>query len=152
MKYILVLLFFVNFTNAQSDVKDIRKIFLLSSDSQLKCSQLNKMTSEKVNESPIYRSYNIVSKIIESKYLINPLKKVKVFKENTKRLDSLLVIHPKILEIRFLRYSIQSNAPKILGYTNFVSEDYEFIMNNISYADEDLKKIIISFMSKFKHS
>ena len=55
MKYILVLLFFVNFTNAQSDVKDIRKIFLLSSDSQLKCSQLNKMTSEKVNESPIYR-------------------------------------------------------------------------------------------------
>ena len=152
MKYILVLLFFVNFTNAQSDVKDIRKIFLLSSDSQLKCSQLNKMTSEKVNESPIYRSYNIVSKIIESKYLINPLKKVKVFKENTKRLDSLLVIHPKILEIRFLRYSIQSNAPKILGYTNFVSEDYEFIMNNISYADEDLKKIIMSFMSKFKHS
>ena len=152
MKYILVLLFFVNFTNAQSDVKDIRKIFLLSSDSQLKCSQLNKMTSEKVNESPIYRSYNIVSKIIESKYLINPLKKIKVFKENTKRLDSLLVIHPKILEIRFLRYSIQSNAPKILGYTNFVSEDYEFIMNNISYADEDLKKIIISFMSKFKHS
>ena len=152
MKYILVLLFFVNFTNAQSDVKDIRKIFLLSSDSQLKCSQLNKMTSEKVNESPIYRSYNIVSKIIESKYLINPLKKVKVFKENTKRLDSLLVIYPKILEIRFLRYSIQSNAPKILGYTNFVSEDYEFIMKNISYADEDLKKIIMSFMSKFKHS
>lgn len=152
MKYILVLLFFVNLTNAQSDVKEVRKIFLLSSDSQLKCSQLNKMTSEKVNESPIYHSYNIVSKIIESKYLINPLKKVKVFKENTKRLDSLLVIYPKILEIRFLRYSIQSNAPKILGYTNFVSEDYEFIMNNISYADEDLKKIIISFMSKFKHS
>ena len=152
MKYILVLLFFVNLTNAQSDVKEVRKIFLLSSDSQLKCSQLNKMTSEKVNESPIYHSYNIVSKIIESKYLINPLKKVKVFKENTKRLDSLLVIYPKILEIRFLRYSIQSNAPKILGYTNFVSEDYEFIMNNISYADEDLKKIIMSFMSKFKHS
>ena len=152
MKYILVLLFFVNLTNAQSDVKEVRKIFLLSSDSQLKCSQLNKMTSEKVNESPIYHSYNIVSKIIESKYLINPLKKVKVFKENTKRLDSLLVIYPKILEIRFLRYSIQSNAPKILGYTNFVSEDYEFIMKNISYADEDLKKIIMSFMSKFKHS
>tara|TARA_Y100001978_G_scaffold38075_1_gene33979 strand:+ start:851 stop:1309 length:459 start_codon:yes stop_codon:yes gene_type:complete len=152
MKYILVLLFFVNFTNAQSDVKDIRKIFLLSSDSQLKCSQLYKISSEKVSICPIYHSYNIVSKILESKYLRNPVKKVKVFKENTKLLDSLLVSHPKILEIRFLRYSIQLNAPKILGYTNSVREDYEFIMKNISLADEDLKKIITSFMSKFKYS
>ena len=152
MKYILVLLFFVNFTNAQSDVKDIRKIFLLSSDSQLKCSQLYKISSEKVSICPIYHSYNIVSKILESKYLRNPVKKVKVFKENTKRLDSLVASHPKKIEIRFLRYSIQLNAPKILGYTTFVKEDYEFIINNISHADEDLKKIITSFMSKFKSS
>ena len=152
MKYILVLLFFVNFSNAQSDIKDIRKIFILSTDSYQKCSQLNRMSSERVSICPIYHAYNIVSKILESKYLRNPVKKFKVFKENTKLLDSLLVSHPKILEIRFLRYSIQINAPKILGYTNFVKEDYEFIMKNISYADEDLKNIIISFMSKFKYS
>ena len=152
MKYILVLLFFFNFSNAQSDIKDIRKIFILSTDSYQKCSQLNRMSSERVSICPIYHAYNIVSKILESKYLRNPVKKFKVFKENTKLLDSLLVSHPKILEIRFLRYSIQINAPKILGYTTFVKEDYEFIMKNISYADEDLKKIITSFMSKFKYS
>ena len=152
MKYILVLLFFFNFSNAQSDIKDIRKIFILSTDSYQKCSQLNRMSSERVSICPIYHAYNIVSKILESKYLRNPVKKFKVFKENTKLLDSLLVYHPKILEIRFLRYSIQINAPKILGYTTFVKEDYEFIMKNISYADEDLKKIITSFMSKFKYS
>ena len=152
MKYILVLLFFFNFSNAQSDIKDIRKIFILSTDSYQKCSQLNRMSSERVSICPIYHAYNIVSKILESKYLRNPVKKFKVFKENTKLLDSLLVYHPKILEIRFLRYSIQINAPKILGYTNFVKEDYEFIMKNISHADEDLKKIITSFMSKFKYS
>ena len=152
MKYILVLLFFVNFSNAQSDIKDIRKIFILSTDSYLKCTQLNEMTSHKVTISPIYHSYNIVSKILESKYLINPVKKVKVFKENTKLLDSLLVSHPKILEIRFLRYSIQLNAPKILAYTNFVKEDYEFIMKQISYADEELKKFILPAMSKLKNS
>ena len=152
MKYILVLLFFVNFSNAQSDIQDIRKIFILSTDSYLKCTQLNEMTSDKVTISPIYHSYNIVSKILESKYLINPVKKVKVFKENTKLLDSLLVSHPKILEIRFLRYSIQLNAPKILGYTNFVKEDYKFIMTHISYADEELKKFILPAMSKLKNS
>ena len=152
MKYILVLLFFFNFSNAQSDIKDIRKIFILSTDSYQKCSQLNRMSSERVSICPIYHAYNIVSKILESKYLRNPVKKFRVFKENTKLLDSLLVYHPKILEIRFLRYSIQINAPKILGYTTFVKEDYEFIMKNISYADEDLKKIITSFMSKFKYS
>ena len=152
MKYILVLLFFFNFSNAQSDIEDIRKVFILSTDSYQKCSQLYKMSSERVSISPIYHSYNIISKILESKYLRNPVKKVKVFKENTKLLDSLLVSHPKNLEIRFLRYSIQLNAPKILGYTNFVKEDYEFIMKNMSHADEDLKKIITSFMSKFKYS
>ena len=152
MKYILVLLFFFNFSNAQSDIQDIRKIFILSIDSYQKCSQLNRMSSERVFKCPIYHSYNIVSRILESKYLRNPVKKVKVFKENTKLLDSLVASHPKKIEIRFLRYSIQLNAPKILGYTTFVKEDYEFIMKNISYADEDLKKIITSFMSKFKYS
>ena len=152
MKYILVLLFFFNFSNAQSDIQDIRKIFILSIDSYQKCSQLNRMSSERVSKCPIYHSYNIVSRILESKYLRNPVKKVKVFKENTKRLDSLVASYPKKIEIRFLRYSIQLNAPKILGYTTFVNEDYEFIIKNISHADEDLKKIITSFMSKFKSS
>ena len=152
MKYILVLLFFFNLSNAQSDIQDIRKIFILSIDSYQKCSQLNRMSSERVSKCPIYHSYNIVSRILESKYLRNPVKKVKVFKENTKRLDSLVASYPKKIEIRFLRYSIQLNAPKILGYTTFVNEDYEFIIKNISHADEDLKKIITSFMSKFKSS
>lgn len=152
MKYILVLLFFFNFSNAQSDIQDIRKIFILSIDSYQKCSQLNRMSSERVSKCPIYHSYNIVSRILKSKYLRNPVKKVKVFKENTKRLDSLVASYPKKIEIRFLRYSIQLNAPKILGYTTFVNEDYEFIIKNISHADEDLKKIITSFMSKFKSS
>ena len=152
MKYILVLLFFFNFSNAQSDIQDIRKIFILSTDSYQKCSQLNRMSSERVSICPIYYSYNIVSKILESKYLRNPIKKVRAFKENTKLLDSLVASHPRILEIRFLRYSIQLNAPKILGYTTFVKEDYEFIIKNISYADEDLKKIITSFISKLKSS
>ena len=110
------------------------------------------MSSERVSVCPIYHSYNIVSRILKSKYLRNPVKKVKVFKENTKLLDSLVASHPKKIEIRFLRYSIQLNAPKILGYTTFVKEDYEFIIKNISHADEDLKKIITSFMSKFKSS
>ena len=152
MKYILVFLFFFNFSNAQSDIQDIRKIFILSTDNYQKCSQLNRMSSEKVSTCPIYHSYNIVSRILESKYLRNPVKKVKFFKENTKILDSLVASHPKKIEIRFLRYSIQLNAPKILGYTTFVKEDYEFIIKNISHADEDLKKIITSFMSKFKSS
>ena len=152
MKYILVFLFFFNFSNAQSDIQDIRKMFILSIDSYQKCSQLNRMSSERVSKCPIYHSYNIVSRILKSKYLRNPVKKVKVFKENTKLLDSLVASHPKKIEIRFLRYSIQLNAPKILGYTTFVKEDYEFIIKNISNADEDLKKIITSFMSKFKSS
>ena len=152
MKYILVFLFFFNFSNAQSDIQDIRKMFILSIDSYQKCSQLNRMSSERVSKCPIYHSYNIVSRILKSKYLRNPVKKVKVFNENTKLLDSLVASHPKKIEIRFLRYSIQLNAPKILGYTTFVKEDYEFIINNISHADEDLKKIITSFMSKFKSS
>ena len=152
MKYILVFLFFFNFSNAQSDIQDIRKIFILSIDSYQKCSQLNRITSERVSKCPIYHSYNTVSRILKSKYLRNPVKKVKVFKENTERLDSLVASYPKKIEIRFLRYSIQLNAPKILGYTTFVKEDYEFIIKNISHADEDLKKIITSFMSKFKSS
>lgn len=152
MKYILLLLLFVNHSNAQSDFKDLRKVFILSTDSYLKCTQLNEMTIDKVTISPIYHSYNIVSKILQSKHLRNPVKKIKVFKENTKRLDSLLVFHPNILEIRFLRYSIQSNAPKILGYTNFVNDDYDFIMQNILNADEELKKFILPVMSKLKNS
>ena len=61
------------------------------------------MSSEKVSICPIYHSYNIVSRILESKYLRNPVKKVKVFKENTKLLDSLVASHPKKKENSFFK-------------------------------------------------
>ena len=61
-----------------------------------------------------------------------------LFDAINKNLDSV--------EIRFLRYSIQYNAPKLLGYTENIEEDYDFIINNINRERDDVKEFILPIL------
>ncbi|MCB0824227.1 MAG: hypothetical protein KDC09_16135 [Bacteroidales bacterium] len=78
-----------------------------------------------------------------------PFSKLSVFNEGKDDLEKAIQEDPDNVEIRFLRYTIQTNIPGFLNYNN-KEEDRKFILDrltlhNISSVDADLRKRIIHY-------
>ena len=62
-------------------------------------------------------------------------------------LEKAIVSDPKNVEIRFMRFCVQTNAPYFLGYNNNISSDKLAIIKAWSpLSDLDLKEKIRKFM------
>ena len=144
----LVFIFFCLFStfssNAQcSDIIKLREEYILSQNNLESCIKLNNL-SKYCNSKlePVKYSYNIISNIMKCNFILNPLSKFKIFKNSTKKLDSLIILNPQHTEIRFLRYLVQLNCPKFLLYDMHIDSDYKLIMNNIQSETVDLQNFI----------
>ena len=68
-------------------------------------------------------------------------------------LEELIKTYPDDTELRFLRYIVQVNTPRFLGYSNDIENDLVFINTNLSKEDysESHKELIletIDFVNK----
>jgi hypothetical protein len=73
--------------------------------------------------------------------------KVKMFKSGAVLLEEEIKKDPKNIEYRFIRLTIQENAPKILKYNKNLNEDKKLIIENYGKLAPDLKKVIKSYTS-----
>lgn len=80
-----------------------------------------------------------------------PLSKLKRFNQGKSKINQAVLNEPNNLEIRFIRYSIQSKAPAFLGYNTEIENDLNFLIQTLSgdktaLKDEFLRKNIIKFL------
>ena len=64
---------------------------------------------------------------IWANHVINPLSKYNTFVKGKKNIEKAVKSSPNNIEIRFLRYSVQKNAPSFLGYNDNITEDLNYI-------------------------
>lgn len=76
--------------------------------------------------------------------------KVKTFKEGGGLLEEEIKSNPGNVEFRFLRLTIQENAPKILKYNKQLEEDRQAIIAGFSKLDGDLKAVITNYAKDSK--
>lgn len=57
--------------------------------------------------------------------------KIKYFNDGKSKIEEAVSKDPTNMEVRFLRFSIQSEVPAILGYNNQVDEDFNLILKNL---------------------
>jgi hypothetical protein len=56
------------------------------------------------------------------------------------------------MELRFLRFSIQTKAPSFLGYNNSIKADKIFLLYSISKINElHLKEMVVTFLKSSKY-
>jgi hypothetical protein len=60
-----------------------------------------------------------------------PWQKLSIFNRGKGLIESAVQSEPQNLEIRFIRFTIQSNIPGILNYDN-MAEDKDFILNKLN--------------------
>ncbi|MFN5884200.1 MAG: hypothetical protein ACK445_02565 [Bacteroidota bacterium] len=104
--------------------------------------------AEKVKPSdPLLMGYVGAVKMIMAKHYINPWSKLNSFNQGKELLEKALTLQPEVIELVFLRFSIQSNSPTFLQYNQHLSKDKTFLLNNVaSLKDKTLKDKIINYL------
>ncbi len=99
-----------------------------------------------INEADATQSiYNSALLIKKASYLKVLKEKIELCKEGIKGLEASIEEHPENAEFRFIRLSIQENAPKILKYKLNLEEDKTFLLEKFSSLDADLQVIIKNY-------
>ncbi|SFI62383.1 hypothetical protein SAMN05421638_0320 [Kaistella treverensis] len=145
---LLLLLFFMNVTNAQN-LKDYRTLLQKGENSEVAAKMLIEKSSSAFNETkePIYAGFLAVGKFFMAKHVFNPLKKMSYFNEGKKTMDAAVKSDPKNLEVRLMRLITQESVPKLLGYYQNIEEDRTFLTRNYkNSADKDLKTYIKAYL------
>jgi len=151
----LVLLCFALNGNAQNDspadLKQLRQKVVLALNSGKITDSLYTALDKMSNKQPIYVAYQGILDGLKAKHSWNPYSKLKYLSTAEKVLKRAADADPHNIEIRFLRFSIEHNAPGFLGYNkNQVADRDEIIRQlnarNYGTANKPLTIQIIKFL------
>jgi hypothetical protein len=147
---LLVFMFFITNNDADTvSINGIRILFQKSATEKESCKKLITIL-QPYNETNnvAYAGYKACAKMMMAKYAINPINKLANFSQGKRLLEKCITIDKNNIELRFLRFAIQYNAPAILGYNRNIKEDKLILRNSIPIIkDEQLKLMISSYLS-----
>ena len=109
----------------------------LAADKAL-CKKMILALEETKDNSATHLAYLGGLQTIWANHTLNPLSKLSTFKKGKKNIEAAIKKEPNNAESRFIRLSVQKNAPKFLGYQSNIKEDVEFIKNNRSQIKSNI--------------
>ncbi|MEO7175794.1 MAG: hypothetical protein ABIV51_08000 [Saprospiraceae bacterium] len=146
---ISLLCFLLKLSSAYSyDIHSLRQLYYaaaVNKDSANKFQMV--MRGLESNTDPIYMCYKGMANLMQANHSINPYTKIACFNKGKAMLEKAISADPKNIEMRFMRYGTQTNAPLFLGYSSNINADKLAIMNGWStITDNDLKEKIRKYM------
>ncbi|MDQ3193258.1 MAG: hypothetical protein M3Q58_16870 [Bacteroidota bacterium] len=131
------------------DQSNVRSLFKKAAKEEATCIELLSLL-EKYNENnnPLLAGYKACATMMMANYVFNPYTKLKNFSNGKDLLEKSIKIDNNNIELRFLRFSVQTNAPSFLNYNNSIQQDKLFLMESvIQIKSNELKQLIISFLA-----
>lgn len=126
---------------------EVRELYYRASVEQAAVDELVNKLKSLGNSEPVWIGYMGMANMLKAKYAINPYKKLSHFHEGKSMLEEAISKAPRNVELRFLRLSVQLNAPAFLNYHNRQAEDLSTMLANWDrLKDEDLKKRVREFV------
>lgn len=119
----------------------------LAADKAL-CKKMILALEETKDNSATHLAYLGGLQTIWANHTLNPLDKLSTFKKGKKNIEAAIKKEPNNAELRFIRLSVQKNAPKFLGYQSNIKEDVEFIKNNRSQIKSNILNQYIESLLK----
>lgn len=112
---------------------------------------LLEISEEKITREPVMRGYKAAGHMMMAKHVGNPFKKMSHFNKGKDILSSAIAADKKNLELRFLRFAVQAEAPGFLGYRDNLEEDKFLLLRGVgNIEDRVLKKMILSYLKTSK--
>ena len=116
---------------------ELRKIFERAVFQEDSCDSIIDFCKGKINQKS--EAYLGAALILKAKHVNSPISKLSFFKKGRKKLDDIIDKNPNFVEYRWLRYSLQKNAPSFLNYNKNLNMDSLSIS---MYGNNFQKKIL----------
>lgn len=147
MRFWIIISLLFSLTNSlaqELNLSELRELYIEASFEEDKANELYELTKNSSIESGYKKfTYHAIAILLQSKFAINPIDKLKSFGEGKEQLEKVISQYPKDIELRFLRFCVQDGTPAILDYKLNMEEDSQFINNNIYTTSEELQQFII---------
>ena len=129
-------------------IKEVRRMFDRSTKSERECKKLiQTLEPYSVKTNPLYYGYKAGAIMLMAKHVINPFSKLSHFKKGRGMLENAINNDKNNVELRFLRYTIQTNVPSFLSYNQNIRQDKEFIHNSMAALEvNELRQIIKNYL------
>jgi hypothetical protein len=109
--------------------------------------QVENLLIQKDDSCPVLLGYRSLIFILNAKIYSSPIKKIIYFNEGKNLLENTIKNYSDDIELRYLRFCIQTNIPYFLFYHDMIENDKKFILDNWNYiTDIDLKDRIKKIM------
>lgn len=102
------------------------------------CKQMIAELEKIKNNSATHLAYLGGLQAVLANHVFNPISKLNTFNEGKKNIEQAIKNEPNNVELRFIRLSVQRNAPSFLGYKSSINEDTEFIKKNTNQINSDI--------------
>jgi hypothetical protein len=134
-------------------VSEARQLYKQATESKTACNNLiSSVQSCSSTNDPVLTGYQAAATMMMAQYAINPFSKLSWFRKGRKLLDNTLARHPNNTELRFLRFTIQTNAPGMLGYNDAINTDKSFLLNAVGgLTDATLQQSICDYLLQSKY-
>lgn len=127
------------------NIAQVREWYKAAPAKESNCKQMLKQLAPVTVSQPLLFGYKGCATMIMAKHAFNPLSKWSYFKKGKSMLEQSIAADPSNIELRYLRFTVQSNTPAFLGYKGKIESDRQFIKNNIDrVTDQQLAGMIRS--------
>lgn len=128
-----------------ADISTVRSTYRLAVNSGSKADELVKTAGSRKSD-PLFQAYYATGLALQAKHGWNPATRLANARQAASELNKAVASVPSNLEIRFLRFSFEANAPAVLGITKHTSDDKTWILSHLDkkHAMWDVFKAFLS--------
>jgi hypothetical protein len=132
----------------EPDVATLRKLYYEAAENKAAVKKLSaSLVKVSDHSEAILIGYKGAAEMMEAKYAFNPVTKLSKFNRGKNYLEKAIRKDTKDVELRFIRFSIQTNLPSFLGYNDHIKTDKNLLFNAVpSLTDKQLKNNIIDYL------
>ncbi len=148
---LLIILFCSICSFQQVDKTQIRELYKVAHLNVEKTEELYAITKDAVakEDEALLKAYYGAALTLKAKFAKTRKDKIKFFKEGAKLIEEVVAKYPNDIEIRFVRLSVQENAPRITRYKKNIKEDRSFIEKNVDKTSNRVKHFITAYLSDY---
>lgn len=125
------------------DLAAERELYPVAHKDEQTAAELLKLTADADTSVPTQKAYRGAALMVAAQFGSGIGGKLKLFREGKDLMAKAVQADPESVEVRFLRMTVQENAPGFLLYNDDLEQDKDFILGHFSAVkDAGLKNMI----------
>lgn len=111
------------------NLEELRILYERAPQEEVATERLIELVNSGDSQNPLFLGYKGVGTMIMAKHTGNPFKKLSYFKKGKAILEEAIELESSNYELRFLRFSAQTQMPSFLGYNESIENDKSFLLS-----------------------